>query len=324
MPDYSGFCQPQTLKRQTWYSDTYSGNVAIGNEPPRLMDIVRFQIPFSQEREAIAQRMFNIPDERLPEFYDWFWTLIRNHVNKNRKVTAGESDSFLRLYSAPSPVEENGGKAIYLFTEPSRPALPEILGGVTTLNTVVLLSIRMAAILRDLNNTFHIHHRGITADSFFLGDDGKLRLWNFFFSHDFSSKEALIPYTFIKPQSVALWPGAEESEEPKQDLNAICSLIWNIVSERYVGETPYFRVVPDKVPREFLDILVGGMSPDTASLELFRKSVGGYKKELKNSAEGELQYRCFPSPSYVVQAHPPQFKPVTAADIEKIIQNFST
>jgi hypothetical protein len=66
------------------------------------------------------------------------------------------------------------------------------------------------------------------------------------------------------------------------------------------------------------------MSPETASLELFRKSVGGYKKELKNSAEGELQYRCFPSPSYVVQAHPPQFKPVTAADIEKIIQNFST
>lgn len=321
---FAVFCTQEQLKRQNWYSSTYSAKVAIGDHTPDNMDITRIQLPFEPDREIVMQQMFGISNAELKEFYDWFWLLVKNHVQKSRYFAKHQAASVIRLLSAKVVNKDSGGKIIYLLTEPCEPALPAILSEETNLDTIMNLLIRMGIILKDISQEPHyIHHRGITAESFYLRADGKIGIGDFYFAYQDGVDEREIPYTFFEPQSAALWPTVPASEEPKQDINACCSIIWNILNEHYIGETPYYRTIPRKAPEGLVQFLKENLDPNSSNLADFRRNASKYLREIRVSKENELKFKCFIEPSYKIHAVPTEREPLTAEAIADILAGAS-
>lgn len=272
--DYTRFRTKENLKYETWYSATYRASISINGAPNMDCDMTHIQIPLSEDKEAIAAKMFSLKQEDMSGFNEWLWQRVRRHVQNMRTLSKAGVNGVVQIYQAEVLTDDDSKKRdIYMITPQYMPYHDTIKDKDLPLVNVIGLGIRLGNVLRDINAQ-DIAHGDVCMDALFVDEEEKIFLGNFLYSDLVAEPKDENPYRYVLPAHVSENAIVTGKRAPNEDVYALCSLLWNIVGEIPADERMPYRAVSKKAPPELMDAIRAcmAMGPDEA-IPGFRKYI---------------------------------------------------
>lgn len=286
----AALCTPESFIRNTFVSDTFRGEIVLDREVT-VVDIERFQVPFSPAREKILREKYGMTDEDLDEFYKSFSHGLRNGIqiaarlHKTPEFESKNSKSLIS-YVYQKTVRNGAHYDAYLLSRPTTRYLESkpCANGQMSFRTLIDLAMRLTLILHNLSE-YGVYIGVIDMDTVCLtkGPPGsKPPEFLTFASLAYArSKDDKVQFPYQKVLPFSAHPSLLEGGQPTDatELYTLSATLAAFINGSFGTGEPSTSLtnVDERVPRQFVETLQQGME-GTIDLKVFIKTLRAIKR----------------------------------------------
>ena len=298
--DFAKLCESGAVVRENYYSITYRANFILGEGEPQNWDIQHIRVPFPEIKEERLKARFNITDKDLGDFYSRFFQELKSHLRVCRELEnlhdEKRIDSSTAYYKMGSSIQDptDGHLDVYLVYSPMDTLVNSsyLTDSSARLSGILSLGKRLLQIVKNYNGAGY-SVGALDLDSIFLDTvNGKAFVKNSFFfaaeAHsDKSDQKEKAPLTpDLRLHMKQAETGGQDTVSFDNDVYAVCSVLWTLLSGKHYTEAPSLTVKPRYAGEELTACLENAIREGAGAL---RSLANQLRKELSLIESGERE-----------------------------------
>ena len=312
MATLEDICRTQPA-RENYYSKSYhTRNLALKkkgqqNFSKQIVDLTKITIPFDDKDEFIVRTRYDIPKEKIEEFYTRFSVQLEKSLMTLANIHSLKNDTLSSHFRHPSfeinPAvvrkdEETGVLNIYVPEKPLIPLLKSRLlsNGIMSVQTLLEIGYMYARIVTDLDGT-GLYLNGFSLEETFVdrsfnenkGSELNLRLGALYSLNVADGPRPLPTAPPFLDENVRKGIKAPSAGT---DIKMICSCLWSAL----FGETsvcvPFETPIPEDAPENIKRLLIilkeVARSAETRPVESITDLSTALLEEIENIKAGSI------------------------------------
>ena len=285
--DFQDVCKSENLAWKFDFGEAFYYVDETGSEKT----VFRFQIPFSQDDEALFLSRYQMPAPDRMRFYQNLVRCIQRQVSISKHLNHLGVSSILSYSRVEQDRNEDNVTSIYLETEKVVPITSYLLKDRCTYITMLDVISRLALILRDISKPpANVVHRGLNLSEVYISSSNRILLGGFYYA-DCKELGAYPDFLPCIPPHLSESVKRGESGAHKTDIQALSFMAWNLFSGiPYNANWSTKRIpTPEYAKPELVDALLYGMAGEDEVCNLFRRKLNEHRKQLlRGNEESQL------------------------------------